>query len=98
MLNKNRKPINPPKNPLLRNCLYIIVPVALLVAFKFISVGANWLFDTVLKAGWPILITFVLTSLGWAIFYGLKEQKKSNTDDEDKESDEDDEEDEDELI
>lgn len=88
---KNRKTI---QNPVLRNCLYIIVPVAAILAFKFIGVGANWLFDIVTKAGWPILITFVVTSLGWAIFYGMKEQKKTEViEDVDEDDEEDDDED-----
>ena len=71
---KNRKTIQI-QNPILRNCLYIIVPVVLIVGLKFIGVGASWLYDVLSKAGWPILITFVVTSLFWACFYGVREQK-----------------------
>ena len=72
MSNKNRKPIRE-QNPILKNCLYILVPVAIF----FLGVGANSIFDFLSKLNWfwPVLITAVVTSLFWAIFYGLKEQK-----------------------
>lgn len=92
MKKKNRK--SNIKNPILRNCMYIIVPVAALVAFKFIGTGATWLFDLVSKAGWSVLATFVITSLGWNVFYGWKELRNSEdgkeTDEEEEDVDEDD--------
>lgn len=88
MKKKNRK--SNIKNPILRNCMYIIVPVVALVAFKFIGTGATWLFDLVSKAGWSVLATFVITSLGWNVFYGWKELRNSeNGNEDDEETDED---------
>ena len=85
MLNKkNRKPIH----PIVRNCLYIIVPVAALVAFKFIGAGASWLIGILLKAGWPVALTFLITFIGCAVLFGWLEVKKGEVD-ETKEDEED---------
>ena len=88
---KTTKNIKDIKNPILRNCTYIIVPVVALVAFKFLGTGVNWLLGIISQAGWPILITFVLTSLFWACFYGVREQKKADVAEEPVEEDEEDE-------
>ena len=88
MLNKkNRKPIH----PILRNCLYIIVPVAALVAFRFIGVAALWLWNLLTSAGWPIIITFVITFLACAILFGWQEVKKGEAVADETEEDEEDE-------
>ena len=65
------------QSPIVRNCTYIIVPVVAFVAFKFIGTGVNWVIDLFAKVGWTMLITFVVTSLFWACFYGIKEQRKA---------------------
>ena len=76
MSKKKSRKANLEQNPILKNCMYIIVPVGVF----FLGVGAKSIFDFVTKLTWfwPVLITAVVTSLFWAIFYGLKEQKNSD--------------------
>ena len=82
---KNRKPIH----PILRNCLYIIVPIAAIVAFRFIGIAATWLWNLVIQAGWPIILTFVITFLCCAIVFGWQEMKKGEAVTDAKEEDKD---------
>ena len=85
------------ENPILRYALYVIIPVAVLVALYFLGIGAKWLLDLITNVGAPVIITFVVTSIFWNVFHGWRELKGKNKVKESSEEGEEDEEDEDEF-